>query len=81
VRIVINGDYKEVTEGATVAELIENLELRPERVAIELNRKILSRSEWSCAGLADGDKVEIVHFVGGGMPTPPSGGPFSAGRG
>jgi len=69
VRIIINGDDKEVREGVTVAELISELDLKPERVAIELNRKILSRSEWPGAGLAAGDKVEIVHFVGGGMPT------------
>jgi thiamine biosynthesis protein ThiS len=66
VRVVINGDDKEVREGVTVAELITDLDLKPERVAIELNRKILARPEWPRAGLADGDKVEIVHFVGGG---------------
>lgn len=65
-RVVINGDDKEVPEGVTVAELITDLDLKPERVAIELNRKILARPEWPRAGLADGDKVEIVHFVGGG---------------
>ena len=68
--VVVNGDDKEIEEGSTVAELIRGLDLKPERVAIELNRKILSRSEWSGTGLAVGDKIEIVHFVGGGMPTP-----------
>ena len=66
--VVVNGDDKEIDDGSTVAELIRRLDLKPERVAIELNRRILSRSEWSATGLSGGDKIEIVHFVGGGMP-------------
>jgi sulfur carrier protein len=55
-----------VADGAAIADLISLLDLKPERVAVELNRKILRRVEWSGATLNDGDRVEIVHFVGGG---------------
>ena len=64
--VVVNGDQKEVKEDVTIAELITDLDLKPERVAIEVNRRILSRSQWPTMQLADGDKIEIVHFVGGG---------------
>ena len=65
-KVIVNGQDREVAEGAAIADLINLLDLKPERVAVELNRKILRRVEWSQAALADGDRVEIVHFVGGG---------------
>jgi thiamine biosynthesis protein ThiS len=46
--------------------LIEELGLTPERLAIEVNRRIIRRADWPSTTLAEGDKVEIVHFVGGG---------------
>ncbi|HSE97278.1 MAG TPA: sulfur carrier protein ThiS [Blastocatellia bacterium] len=64
--IQVNGEEKELADGATVAQLIESLALKPERIAIELNRKIMRRAEWASTSLSDGDKVEVVHFVGGG---------------
>jgi thiamine biosynthesis protein ThiS len=65
-RIIVNGQDREVADGAAVADLISLLDLKPERVAVELNRKILKRVEWAQADLSDGDTIEIVHFVGGG---------------
>jgi thiamine biosynthesis protein ThiS len=65
-RVIVNGQDREVSDGAVVAELISLLDLKPERVAVELNRKILRRVDWASTTLSDGDKVEIVHFVGGG---------------
>jgi len=56
-----------LADGAAVTDLISLLDLKPERVAVELNRKILKRVEWSGATLKDGDRIEIVHFVGGGI--------------
>ena len=53
-------------EGATVGELVRRLALAPERVAVEVNREVLRRARWEEAVLAEGDRVEIVHFVGGG---------------
>ena len=74
--VLVNGDEVPVTEGATVADLISNLDLKPERLAVEVNRKILRRSDWAATCLTTGDRVEIVHFVGGGalvFPAPETG--------
>jgi len=65
-RLEVNGEDKDVAEGATVATLVEALGLGHERVAVEVNRKLVRRAQWPEAALADGDVVEIVHFVGGG---------------
>ncbi|HEX8502131.1 MAG TPA: sulfur carrier protein ThiS [Pyrinomonadaceae bacterium] len=65
-RIEVNGDEKEIEEGATLQTLVERLALAPERLAVEHNREVVRRSDWPALRLADGDRVEIVHFVGGG---------------
>jgi len=65
-KVIVNGQDREVADGAAITDLINLLDLKPERVAVELNRRILRRVEWSQAALTDGDRVEIVHFVGGG---------------
>ncbi|MEW6208914.1 MAG: sulfur carrier protein ThiS [Acidobacteriota bacterium] len=64
--IIVNGERREVESGTTVAGLITLLELKPERLAVEVNRAIIRRGEWSSTLLAEGDRVEIVNFVGGG---------------
>lgn len=66
VRVNVNGEPREVEAGTTVARLVELLALAPERLAVELNREVLRRSLWPETKLAEGDRVEIVHFVGGG---------------
>ena len=53
-------------EGATLSTLIAQLALAPERVAVELNRDVVRRADWPATQLSHGDRVEIVHFVGGG---------------
>ena len=65
-RVELNGEPKELAEGMTLATLIEQLSLAPERVAVELNRDVVRRADWPATRLNDGDRVEIVHFVGGG---------------
>ena len=65
-RLTVNGEDKEVEAGATVAALVAQLGLGNERVAVEVNRKIVRRAGWPDTTLAEGDVVEIVHFVGGG---------------
>ena len=50
----------------TLAALIESLSMKPDRVAVELNREIVPRDRWSQTPLKDNDRLEIVHFVGGG---------------
>ena len=64
--IVLNGEPKEIPADLAVTELIERLGLPSERLAIEINRRIIRRADWPSTTLAEGDKVEIVHFVGGG---------------
>lgn len=64
--ILINGEVKEIPANLAVAGLIDVLELKPERLAIEVNRRIIRRADWPATTLAEGDSVEIVHFVGGG---------------
>jgi thiamine biosynthesis protein ThiS len=54
----------------TLAALIESLAMKPDRVAVELNRAIVPRDRWPETLLKDGDRLEIVHFVGGGSPAP-----------
>ena len=63
--VKVNGDEKEFPEGTTLRQLVESFKLTPEKVAIELNRR-LARSEKYDAPLKGGDEVEIVTFVGGG---------------
>jgi thiamine biosynthesis protein ThiS len=64
--IILNGETKEIAANLAVAGLIAELGLTPERLAIEVNRRIIRRADWPSTTLAEGDKVEIVHFVGGG---------------
>jgi sulfur carrier protein len=64
--ININGEQKEIIEGSSIAQLLEELNIRPGRVVIELNRDIVSREAYGSAILKQGDALEIVHFVGGG---------------
>lgn len=64
-KIKVNGQDQEITEGATLRELVGRFNLAPEKVAIELNRRLV-RSEKYDVPLKDGDEVEIVTFVGGG---------------
>ena len=65
-RVELNGDTKELDEGTNLSALVEQLSLAPERVAVELNREVVRRADWPDTRLSDGDRVEVVHFVGGG---------------
>jgi thiamine biosynthesis protein ThiS len=64
-RLVINGKEQNYT-AVTLDGLIEELGMKGDRVAVELNREIVPRGNWSATALQDGDRLEIVHFVGGG---------------
>ena len=67
----INGEPRTFPDRAslTLAALIESLNMKPDRVAVELNRDIVPRDRWPQTPLKDGDRLEIVHFVGGGSMT------------
>lgn len=62
----INGEVREVPQDLTLISLIEHLGLKSDRLAIELNRDIVPRARWTEVELQEGDRLEIVHFVGGG---------------
>jgi thiamine biosynthesis protein ThiS len=66
VEIQVNGETRAISPGTTVAALVDLLGLRREHVAVERNRAIVPRSEHATTQLAEGDRVEIVTFVGGG---------------
>ncbi len=66
IRVQLNGKSREIGDGHTVRTLLEQLELHPGMVVVELNREILERDSYSEVGVADGDTLELVHFVGGG---------------
>jgi thiamine biosynthesis protein ThiS len=66
--LVINGEKHSFNGGLTVAALIEKLGMKQDRVAVELNREIVQREKWAVTDLNSGDRLEIVHFVGGGNP-------------
>jgi sulfur carrier protein len=67
--IVLNGQPREVPldpELATLQSLIDRLEMKADRIAVECNGEIIRRTEWASTRLTAGDRLEIVHFVGGG---------------
>ena len=71
ITLYVNGEARSFGEGGTsepltLAGLLHELGLKADRVAVELNREIISRELWAAKVLADGDRLEIVHFVGGG---------------
>ncbi|HXE53396.1 MAG TPA: sulfur carrier protein ThiS [Tepidisphaeraceae bacterium] len=64
-KVTVNGDARDLPEGETVRALVVRYNLKPEKVAVELNKRLL-RSEKYDTQLKEGDEVEIVTFVGGG---------------
>jgi sulfur carrier protein len=66
ISIKVNGETLTIAQDLTVRDLVLQQQLVPERVAIEYNRFILSRSRWNETILKPEDQLEIVHFVGGG---------------
>ncbi|MCO6056300.1 sulfur carrier protein ThiS [Pseudomonas sp. MOB-449] len=65
-RIQLNGESFELPDGQTVADLISRLDLTGRRVAVELNLDIVPRSQHAATVLSEGDRVEVVHAIGGG---------------
>jgi thiamine biosynthesis protein ThiS len=64
--IMVNGESRRLPAPATAADLLRHLSLDPRTVVVELNRQIVRRARLAETPLADGDAVELVHFVGGG---------------
>ncbi len=66
-KLTINGEDREFASVSTISALLAELGMKPDRVAVELNRELISRDRWDATPLTEGDKLEIVHFVGGGL--------------
>jgi thiamine biosynthesis protein ThiS len=66
-KLHINGEPRDFNPPLTLAGLVDQLDMKADRVAVELNRSIVPREQWPGTNLADGDRLEIVHFVGGGQ--------------
>lgn len=65
-KVFINGETKEITKKVNLLELLGEFSLPSERVAIELNKEVVRKKDWESIYVNDADKIEIVHFVGGG---------------
>ena len=65
-RVCVNGEARSLGQGATLADLIGILGLKPRRIAVERNQRIVRRARYARTLLADDDKIEIVTLVGGG---------------
>lgn len=68
-KLILNGedrDFESLSAGSTVEQFVDQLKFQGDRVAVELNGDIVSRKRWREVQLNEGDKLEVVHFVGGG---------------
>jgi len=66
ISIIVNGETRVARDGDTISDLVRALDLDPERLAIELDRRIVKRAQWSTTFVPAGVQIEIVQFVGGG---------------
>lgn len=66
IQIHLNGEDRDVPEGISVRQLLEHLELNPSLVVVERNREIVDRERYADVPVEEGDRLELVHFVGGG---------------
>ena len=65
-QIFLNGEEKQVDSDISLAALLEIFELPDKRIAVELNRLVVRRADWQATAVAANDKIEVIHFVGGG---------------
>lgn len=65
-KLQINGEDREFSPPLSLSSLLEQLGMKQDRIAVELNRNIVPREQWGETSLSDGDRLEIVQFVGGG---------------
>jgi thiamine biosynthesis protein ThiS len=68
-KLQINGEDREFSAPLSLSSLLEQLGMKQDRVAVELNRNIVTREQWGETSLSEGDRLEIVQFVGGGYST------------
>lgn len=64
--VLINGETREVPESVDLKALLELFSMPSQRIAVELNRSVVRKADWETVTLSEGDKIEVIHFVGGG---------------
>ena len=67
IRIRLNGKEELIKDGITIMDLLKEIDINPQRITIELNGDIISKSKYSEKIIKEGDKMEIVQFIGGGI--------------
>ena len=65
-KILLNGETKEIAEELNLSGLLKHFSLPQERIAIELNKEVVRKKDWENIKIAEGDRLEVIHFVGGG---------------
>jgi thiamine biosynthesis protein ThiS len=65
-KVLINGETKEISDSLSLSELLRYFSLPQERIAIELNKEVIRKKDWEEIKVNDGDQLEVIHFVGGG---------------
>ena len=66
INVVLNGEPRKIDKQVTLDRMLDLFSLPRQRVAVELNRSVVRRSDWSATLVSDGDVIEVIHFVGGG---------------
>lgn len=66
ISIRLNGERLDVPDSIGLEKMLETLSLPTKRIAVELNGRVIRRADWPTINISDGDKIEVVHFVGGG---------------
>lgn len=64
--VIVNGEKIALDAPLSIAGLLEHLALPAQRIAVELNKEVVRRADWNEIKVSDGDRIEIIHFVGGG---------------
>ena len=64
--VFLNGEVREVPDGLDLEQLLRHFSLPSQRVAIELNKSVVRRKDWAEVKVSESDKIEVIHFVGGG---------------
>jgi len=65
-KVTLNGVQREFEDNITIKKLLEEINMHPQRVAVEVNREIVKRDKYDSHQLHDGDEIEVLQFVGGG---------------
>lgn len=65
-KVFINGETQEISGEVNLSELLKNLSLPQERIAVELNKEVVRKKDWENITISEADKIEVIHFVGGG---------------